>query len=178
MPETQAKVHETERAVFKIFIRGTVEAVWREITKTDEAQGCFFNMWLDTNGLKPGAPIRMRTKSRKYTGALGEVIEFMPPRRYSHTFRFTQYDDPPCRVTYELKPVEGGVEFIMTLDDLPKGTKTAKQMMQGGTMIINTLKSIVETGRPSFGVRLLYNVVFPLSEPFSPKALRSENWPL
>lgn len=169
---------ETERAMFKVFIRGTIQAVWREITKTDELQGCFFNMWMETTGLKPGAPIRMRTKSRKYTGAVGEVLEIDPPHRYSHSFRFTNYDDPPCRVTYELKEVDGGVEFTMILDDLPKGTKTEKQMMQGGTMIVNTLKSIVETGRPSFGIRLLYSVVFPLTEPFSPKVTRSENWPL
>jgi hypothetical protein len=66
----------------------------------------------------------------------------------------------------------------MILDDLPKGTITAKQMKQGGTMIVNTLKAIVEKGRPSLGVRILYNVVFPLAEPFSPKKIRSENWPL
>jgi uncharacterized protein YndB with AHSA1/START domain len=178
MPEEDLKQIATERAVFKIFIRGTIEAVWREITKTDEVQGCFFNMWLDTTGLRPGASLRMRTKSRKYTGAIGEVLDFDPPRRYSHTFRFTQYNDPPCKVTYELQPVEGGVEFTMILDDVPKGTRTAKQMVQGGTLIINTLKSIVETGRPSFGVRVLYNVVFPLAELFSPKVSRSENWPL
>lgn len=178
MPEQDPRTRDTERAVFKIFIRGTIEAVWREITKTDAPLGCFFNMWLDTPGLKPGAPIRLRTKSRKYTGAVGDVLEIEPPHRYSHTFRFTQYDDPPCKVTYELKAVEGGVEFTMILDDLPKGTRTAKQMTQGGTMIANTLKAIVETGRPPFGVRILYSLVFPLVEPFSPKSTRSENWPL
>jgi hypothetical protein len=169
---------DTERAVFKVFIRGSVDAVWREITKGDEPQGCFFNMWMETTGLRPGAPIRMRTKNRKYTGAVGDVLEIDPPRRYSHTFRFTQFQDPPCTVTYELKPVEGGVEFTMTLDQLPKGTKTAKQMLQGGTMIVNTLKAIVETGRPPFGVRVLYAVVFPMAELFSPRITRSENWPL
>ena len=168
---------ETERAVFKIFIRGSIEAVWREITKTDELQGCFFNMWMDTSGLKPGAPIRIRSKSRKFTGAVGEVLEFDPPYRFSHTFQFTQFDDPPCKVTYELKPVEDGVEFTMILDDLPKGTKSAKQMCQGGTMIVNTLKSIVETGRPSFGTRMLHTLIGIL-EPFSPKRTKSENYPL
>jgi len=178
MPETQPHATETERAVFKVFIRGTIEDVWHEITKTDAVHGCFFNMWMDTTRLEPGAPIRMRTKNRKYTAAVGDVIFIEPPYRFSHTFRFTQFDDPPCRVTYELKQVEGGVEFTMILDDLPKGTTTAKQMKQGGTLIVNTLKAIVETGRPSFGVRFLYNVVFPIVEPFSPKSTRSENWPL
>ena len=176
MPDVKSQ--EVETAVFKVFIRGTIEQVLREITKSDEVQGCFFNMWMESNGLKPGAAIRMRSKNRKYTGAVGDVISIEPPHRYSHTFRFTQYDDSPCKITYELKEVEGGVEFTMILNDLPKGTKSAKQMRQGGQMIVNTLKSIVETGKPPFGVRILYNIVFPLAEPFSPKKTRSENWPL
>jgi uncharacterized protein YndB with AHSA1/START domain len=169
---------ETERAVFKVFIRGSVDAVWREITKTDTAQACMFNMRLHTPGLKPGAPIRMRTKNGKYTGVVGEVLEYDPPRKYSHTFKFTNYDDPPCTVTYELKPVAGGVEFTMMLDEMPKGTKTAKQMVQGGQMIVNTLKAVVETGKPPLGTRILYGM-FSVLEPFvSPKATRTENWPM
>ena len=168
---------ETERAVYKVFIRGTIDAVWNEITKTGEAQKCMFNMQLHTPGLKPSAPIRMRTRNGKYTGVVGEVLEFAPPHRYSHTFRFTNYDDPPCKVTYDLKEVTGGVEFTLTIDDMPKGTKTAKQMTQGGTMIVNSLKAIVEHGRPSFGTRMLY-VLFRIMEPLSPKRTRTENWPL
>lgn len=167
----------TERTIFKVFIRGTMEAVWREITKSDEPQGCMFNMRLHTPGLKSGAPIRMRTRSGKYTGVVGEVLEFDPPRRYAHTFRFTQYDDPPCKVTYDLRETDGGVEFTLTLDEMPKGTRTAKEMTQGGQMIVNTLKAIVETGRPTFGTRMLY-VLFGLMERFSPARTRTENWPL
>lgn len=44
-------------------------------------------------------------------------------------------------------------------------------------MICATLKAVVERGRPSFGVRLLY-VVFKLLEPLTPKKCRSENWPV
>jgi len=107
---------------------------------------------------------------------VGEVLEFDPPRRYAHTFRFTNFNDPPCKVIYDLKEVAGGVEFTMTCDDIPKGTKTAKQMVQGGNMIVKTLKSIVETGKPSFGIRMLYTM-FKVMEPFSPKSTRTENWP-
>lgn len=167
---------ETERAVFKILIKGSIQEVWREITKTNEAQGCMFNMQLHTLGLKLGALIRMRTKNAKYTGVVGEVIEFDPPRRYSHTFRFTNFNDPPCKVIYDLKEVSGGVEFTLTCDDIPKGTKTAKQMVPGGKLIVNTLKAIVETGKPSLGTRMLF-VMFKLMEPFSPKSTRTENWP-
>ena len=50
-------------------------------------------------------------------------------------------------------------------------------MLQGGTMIVNALKAIVETGRPGFGTRMLY-VLFDLLEPLSPASTKSENWPL
>ena len=168
---------EPERAVFKVFIRGSVDAVWREITKTDSLQGCRFNMRLVTPGLAPGAPMQMRTKGGRFVGVVGEVIEFDPPRKYSHTFKFTQFDDPPCIVTYELNPVTGGVEFTMTLDNLPPGTKTTKQMVSGGSMIVNALKAIVETGKPGFGVRLLY-ILFGLLEKTTPARCKVENWPL
>jgi uncharacterized protein YndB with AHSA1/START domain len=166
---------ETERAVFKVHIRGSIEDVWREITKTDEVQGAMFNMRLHTDGLKPGGRVRMRTKNGKYTGVVGEVLEFDPPHRYAHTFRFTQHDDPPCKIIYELKEVEGGVEFSLIAEDIPAGTKTAKNMKQGGEMIVKTLKAIVETGKPPLGVRAMY-VAFKLMEPFSPKKTLSSHW--
>ncbi|HHH31292.1 MAG TPA: hypothetical protein ENK57_23500 [Polyangiaceae bacterium] len=57
------------------------------------------------------------------------------------------------------------------------GTKTAKQMGQGGNMIVNTLKACLETGKPSFGTRALF-VLFRIMTPFSPKRCRSEHWPI
>jgi uncharacterized protein YndB with AHSA1/START domain len=167
----------TERAVFRVFIRGSVDAVWREITKTDALQGCMFNMRLVTPGLAPGAPMQMQTASGKYVGIVGEVLEYDPPRKYSHTFRFTQFDDPPCIVTFELKPVTNGVEFTMTLDNLPPGTKTTKQMVSGGRMITSALKAIIETGRPNLGVRILYGL-FGLLEGRTPERCKTEHWPL
>jgi uncharacterized protein YndB with AHSA1/START domain len=168
---------ETEKTVFKVFIKGPIAAVWREITKTDELQKGFFNMRLDTNGLKPGGKMRMLSASGKYAGIVGDVLEFDPPHRYVHTFRFTRFEDPPCTITHELREVEGGVEYSMIIDGMAPGTKTAKQMMQGTNLILNTVKRLVETGRPSFGVRMLY-VLFKVLEPLSPNKTRAENWPL
>ena len=80
-----------EKAIFRVFIKGSIQDVWREITKEGELQPCMFNMRLETDGLKPGGQIRMRSPSGKYTGVVGEVLEFKPPYRYVHTFRFTQF---------------------------------------------------------------------------------------
>ena len=170
------------RRVFQIVIHAPVVAVWREITRTDAPIACFFNnrLHLGPGGLAPGTKLAMRSPDGKYTGVVGAILEFDPPRRFSHTFRFTNLSDPECKVTYELKPVAGGgdgTEFTLIIDELPAGTKTAKQMIQGGTMICNTLKAVMETGRPSLGIRILYRLFAALG-PITPKRCRSENWPL
>ena len=168
---------ETERFVNKIVINASIEEVWQEITKTDEVQGAMFNMQLHTDGLAPGGKVRMRSKNGKWTGVVGEVLEYDPPRRYAHTFKFTQYDDPPCTVIYDLKEVEGGIEFTLTSENVPVGTKSAKEMRRGGDMIVKTLKAIIETGKPPLGIRILF-VLFKVLEPFTPARSRSEHWPL
>ena len=164
-----------KNAVFKVHIQGSIEDVWHEITKSGEAQGAMFNAWLHTPGLEVGAPIRMRSRSGKYTSVVGDVVEFDPPNRYVLTFKFTAYEDPPCTVIYDLKKVGDGVEFTLTITDIPEGTKTAKEMLRGGKFITGTLKSIVETGRPSWTTRVLFKV-FGLMEGMSPKKSLSSNW--
>ena len=86
-------------------------------------------------------------------------------------------DDPVCRVTYDLKPVTGGIEVTLTVDDMPLGTRTAKEMDGGGMSILANLKSIIETGRPPMGIRMKYGM-FDLLEFVLPKKAKSEHWPL
>ena len=168
---------ETTKAVFRVVIDGSIDAVWRELTKQGEAQAAVFNAWLHAQALAPGRKMQMRTASGKYVMVVGEITDFTPPTRFAHTFRFTQYDDPECEVIYELKPLPAGVECTLTVDRMPVGSKTAKSMQSGGTMITNTLKSVVETGKPSFAIRLMY-FMFKHMEFVLPKKSDVNNWPL
>ncbi|NKB86740.1 MAG: hypothetical protein GKS06_00770 [Acidobacteria bacterium] len=168
---------ETETFVSKIFIAGSIDAVWREITKTDEPQGAMFNNRMHTDGLALGGQIRMRTPDGKYTGVIGEILEFDPPHRFAHTFRFTHLEDAECVVSYDLKEVDGGVEFTLTSKGVAVGSKTAKQMKSGGGFICKTLKAIVEKGRLPLHVWTIYHVLKALSF-MAPAATKSENWPL
>lgn len=162
---------------FAVLIKGSIEDVWHEITRTDQPIPAFFNSRMHVGTLEPGARIAMRTADGRYTGVVGEILEFDPPRRFVHTFRFTNFDDPECTVAFDLEEAEGGTRFTMTITDLPVGTKTAKQIVQGGTMIVNTLKRVIETGRPAADPRLLF-VLFRLLAPLSPKQSHSEHWPV
>lgn len=170
---------EANKAVFRIVINGTMEAVFRELTKTGEPQGAVFNavLTLDQPGLVRGRRMQMRTGSGRHAIVVGEVVEHEAPTRFAHTHRFTQYDDPSCTVVYDLKQVEGGVEVTLTVENLPAGTGTEKEMRRGGDFILKNLKAIVETGRPPFGTRLMY-AAFGALEFVLPAKTKSENWPL
>lgn len=167
-----------DKAIFRVHIRGTMEAVFRELTKTDEIQVAMFNCVMHRTGDSAGSAVQMRTPDNKYTAVVGEVLDYDPPRRFSHTMRFTQYDDPDCTVVYDLEPADGGVDFTLTIKRMPLGTKTAKSMLQGGPMICRVLKSVVETGKAPLDYRVL-GVVFKLIGMFAtPKKCRVERWPL
>lgn len=165
-------------AVFRVWIDATPETVWNEITRTDAPIAAFFNNKMHLSGaLQPGSRLAMRTANGKWTGVVGEILEVVPHSRFAHTFKFTAYDDPECTVIYELEPLDGGTQFTLIVEDLPTGTKTGKNMSSGGTMICNTLKRVVETGRPSAGIRVLY-ALFKVMGPLSPRRCATKHWPL
>lgn len=167
----------TTKAVFRIVINSSIDAVWRELTKQGEPQAAIFNAWLHAQALQVGQKMQMTTKGRSHVMVIGTITAFDPPTRFAHTFKFTQMDDPECEVIYDLKQLPTGVECTLTVDRMPAGTKTAIEMQKGGDRILSLLKSVVETGKVPFGTRLMYammdKMLFML-----PKSLRSENWPL
>ena len=169
--------HATDKAIYKVLIDAPIETVWSALVKTDEVLPFFFGSVCKTTGeLKVGTPMAMETLNGKYRSVVGEVLEFSPPHRYSHTFKFTAYDDLPCTVTYVLKETSEGVEFSLITTNVPVETKTEKGMAQGGTFIVNTFKSMVEDGRPSIGSRMMLAMMRAF-QPFTPNSCKTENWP-
>lgn len=167
----------TTKLVHRVRINASIQEVWDVLTKEGEKLPFFFNSVLHTTTLAPGAPMRMRSVDGKYTGVVGEVLELDPPNRYVTTFRFTDLDDPPCKVIHELKEVDGGTEYTLTSEDVPVGTKTESQMAQGGDFITKTLKGVVENGKPPFKSRMILTMI-SLFGFMTPKRCLSENWPL
>ena len=131
---------------------------------------------MDTKELKPGSRICMRTPDGKFTGVVGDIIDFEPPHLFSHTFKFTNNDDPPCVVRYELKEIDGGTEFTLVTENVPPNTETEKYMSQGGDFIVATLKGHIE-GRLPMKSRFILFMCWA-TKPFTPKRCLSQNWPL
>ncbi|MEM9233733.1 MAG: SRPBCC domain-containing protein, partial [Pseudomonadota bacterium] len=149
-----------EKAVYKILIEAPIDHVWSELIKTDEVLPFFFGAICRLpDGHKVGAPMAMETPNGKYRSVVGKVLEFDPPHRYAHTLKFTHLEEEPCTIIYDLKEVEGGVEFTLTTKNVPISGKTGKSLVQGGPFITKTLKSLAETGRPHFGARMMLAMI-------------------
>lgn len=164
------------KSIYKVVINAPIEKVWRELTKQDGLCAHFFNARIDTPGFAVNAPIRMRSGNGKHTSVVGEVLEWDPPHVYSHSFKFTNLDDPYCKVTYRLKEVESGTEFTLINENVPANSKTSGYMAQGGTFITETLKAVIETGRPNFKYRFILRMI-ALTSFMTPAKCKSENWP-
>lgn len=166
----------TGRSYYRVTINAPIHKVWAELTRTDSVLPFFFNSVCRTTGLEPGAPVRMVSKNGKFAAVVGEVLEFDPPHRYAHSFKFTSLDDPMCVVRYVLKEVDGGTEFTLISEGVPLGTKSEKYMTSGSKFIADNLKAWVETGKPTPGGRFAL-FMMGLAAFMTPARCRAENWP-
>lgn len=177
MTESETKPAFADRAIYKVTIAAPIRTVWDTLVKTDAVLPFFFGAICDADGgLKTGKPMRMVSADRKFAIVVGEVLDFSPPHRYSHTMKFTQYPDAPCTVIYELKEVESGTEFTLTTEGVPAGSKTEKSMGPGGVFITENLKALVETGKPKFAAQMIM-AMGSLFNFAVPKRCRIEHWP-
>ena len=53
---------DTTKAVFRIVINGSIDAVWRELTKQGEPQAAVFNAWLHAQALQVGGRVCQRVR--------------------------------------------------------------------------------------------------------------------
>jgi uncharacterized protein YndB with AHSA1/START domain len=167
-----------EKFVWKVTINAPIETVWNTLVKTDEVLPFFFGAVCETkNGLKPGQKMRMVSKDRKHAIVYGEVKEFTPPTRYSHTMMFTQVEgEEPAFTTYDLKDLGSNVTEVTITTLVDPGTKHGKMVASGG-YITENLKLIVETGKPNL-MGAMIMAMSPLMGFMTPKICRIERWPL
>jgi len=166
-----------QKNITKIMIDAPIETVWAELIKTNTPLPFFFGSVCKTTGLKKGAPMRMQSPNGKNTAVAGTVTVFEPPFRYGHTFQFTNVDEPPCHVTYELRETSEGTQFSLIQEGAVPGSKTEKSMSGGAVFIVDNLKALVETGKATGKGRMILFMI-KLMGPLSPKSTRSENWPM
>ncbi len=166
-----------ERGVYKVLIRAPIDTVWSELVKTTSPRPFFWNSSWDTRAMAAGNAYRMVSSNGKTVAVVGEILEIEPPHRLVTSFRLTGFDDPSSRVIYTLKETADGTEFTLITENVLAGSKSEKSMADGSRFIVTNFKAYMETGKVTFGARMML-AMFQLLSPFTPKPMRAENWPL
>lgn len=166
-----------DKEIYKVFIKAPIDTVWSELINTASPRPFFWNSKWDAKEMAAGNAYRMISGDGRTVAVIGEILELEPPHRLVHSFRLTSLQDPASRVTYTLKEVEGGTEFCLITENIVAGSKSEKSMADGSQFIVRNFKAYVETGKVTFGARLML-AMFKVMAPMTPKAMRAENWPL
>jgi uncharacterized protein YndB with AHSA1/START domain len=142
------------RHIFQTFIRATPEAIWQAITDPEFTRRYFHRTAIESS-FAAGAPVRyvLPDGSDAVTGTIEEVD---PPHRLVMTWR-VMYDaaateEPPSRVEWILTPGADGVTRVTTVHrDLALSPRTSASVGDGWPWILDSMKSLLETGSPLAG---------------------------
>lgn len=166
-----------DREIYKVVIKAPIETVWSELINTTAPRPFFWNSGWDAEQMAVGNAYRMVSNGGKTVAVVGKILEMDPPHRLVHSFQLTSLEDPASTVTYTLKEVDDGTEFCLITENILAGSKSEKSMADGAKFIVENLKAFVETGKVTFGARIML-AMFSIMAPLTPKSMSADKWPL
>ena len=139
------------KTVYVTYIATTPEKVWEALTTGDLTKQFFFGRRVEIETRADGA-----FRLWQPDGTLdveGRVVECDPPRRLAVTWRVMWVEEmrklPECLVTYQIDDLGEVVRLTMTESHQ---IELDEKMLEGGRrgwpVILNNLKTLLETGRP------------------------------
>ncbi|MGH7467312.1 MAG: SRPBCC domain-containing protein [Longimicrobiales bacterium] len=165
--------------VLTIDIMVPLERVWAEITKIGRVQRAMVNTVLEST-MKVGSKLRYTSPDRKRVFVVGEVVEVVPPHKFSHTYMFTTRTEQPSLVTWELEEIPGGCRVKLTHAGWTNQVKTHKSVLGGWRDILSILKTELETGdipfKTKFTYRMLSAFMFMLPGSTKPDQVSRAGW--
>src|SRR5664279_4368223 len=135
--------------VYTTYIETSSEKLWHALTDGDFTERYWFGHRV-TSDWQVGS-------SYKFVAAdmhsiEGKVLISDPPKRLAYSW------DPSCsadaqaertsRVTFDLEPRGKVVKLTVTHDNLDEGGKTLRNISGGWPMVLASLKSLLESGKP------------------------------
>jgi len=120
--------------VHVIYIRTTVDDLWRAITSSKMTTQYFFHSAVESD-FKPGSPIRYYMDSpdgKREIPVAGEILECVPKSRLSHSFVFHGEPGPPSRVTYEIEQAGPLVKLTVVHDQFGDNRRRSRAPRTAG----------------------------------------------
>ena len=141
---------ETTSFLYVTFIAAAPEAVFEAIVNPEIAR----RYWGHENvsDWKPGSRWEhVRANESRNVELAGEVIECTPPSRLVISWaNASDLADPTkrSRVTFDVVPYEGMAKLIVSHEELEVGSRMLEGISKGWPIVLSSLKSYLETGKP------------------------------
>jgi uncharacterized protein YndB with AHSA1/START domain len=137
--------------VYVTYIATTPEKLWQALT--DGRSRASSGSARQSNPIGAAA-VRVIFRSGGEVHDTGEVLDCVPYRRLSYSWQVEFHEvfrrEKPSRVPFELEPTGGPeVKLTVTHDEFEPGSKVHAAVSNGWPIILSSLKSLLETGRPS-----------------------------
>jgi uncharacterized protein YndB with AHSA1/START domain len=142
----------TPRYDYEIYISATPDRVWSALSDGDLTQHYAFGTRF-TGELARGASYAYLGE-HDFRAVEGEILEVTPGKRLAMTWH-ARWDaaveqDPPSRVTYDVAPASPGLTRLrVTHDQFDSENATYKGSVGSWPLMLSTLKSLLESGRPA-----------------------------
>lgn len=139
------------RYEYEIYIGASPDKVWQGLTDGDFTQQYVYGTRMEGN-FKKGSPYAF-VGDGNFKVVEGEILEVLPQKRLAFTWS-AHWDegvskDPVSRVTYELSPAGTHVTKLVIVHDQFAGeTATYKGSTAAWPLMLSSLKSLLESGKP------------------------------
>jgi len=134
------------KLVYVTYIATTADQLWNALTDPELTTQYWGHR--NVSGWTKGDGWEHRRPDGGVDG-VGTILEIDPPHRLVHSWGWPADADDPAkqsRVTFDLEPVGDVVRLTLTHEDLaPEEVQDTKQ---GWAIVLSSLKSLLETGRP------------------------------
>jgi len=138
------------RHVQQIHIRTAPERLWQAITRGADTRLYFYGTQVESSW-RAGQPLTYHNADGTLA-AEGTVIEADPPRKLVHTFSAlwdeTVAADPPHRVTWTIEAMGDVCRLTVEHEGFEDETATLRSVQGGLSVILDGLKTLLETGKP------------------------------
>jgi uncharacterized protein YndB with AHSA1/START domain len=136
---------------YDIYVRALAKKVWQGIVDGDMTRQYVYGTRLETK-LEKGAPYAY-VGDGGFKAVDGEILDVAPEKKLVMSWNARWDDavsnDPASRVTYELSEVGPNTTKLRVIHDRFEGrTATFAGSTEAWPLMLSSLKSILETGRP------------------------------
>ncbi|MGA7804803.1 SRPBCC family protein [Bradyrhizobium sp.] len=134
--------------VYTTYIETSLEKLWQALTDGDFTERYWFGHRVRSDWTV-GSPYQFAKQGAPTIE--GKVLEADPPRRLAYSWDScspAEKRERTSRVTFQLEPHGKIVKLTVTHDDLDEGGVTLRNISVGWPMVMASLKSLLETGRP------------------------------